>query len=278
MTTTTDLHLLSDGSIKMDGGAVFGQVPKSQWQTWLPADRRNRVRLGMNCLLVRMGNQNFLIDTGCGQKHSPARRDTYGLATSQLLQELKAHGIQPQDIHGVVLTSLRFEHIGGATRRDRSGALAPAFPKAKYYVQKAALEEALSPSERETDGYCPEDFLPLQERGHLQVLDDSCQIAPGIQVRRTNGPSDGHQIVIISHGGERVAFLGDLMPTPYHLQMACISATDRRPEETLALKREVLAEATRNGWLLVFSHGLTDRAGYLENRNGRSHLRPVNLK
>ena len=103
------------------------------------------------------------------------------------------------------------------------------------------------------------------------------QLAPGIQVRLTGGPTHGHQIVLISHGGERVAFLGDLVPTPHHLHLACIAATDRRPEETLERKREILDEAVREGWLLVFSHGLPDRAGYLESRNGKPHLRTLEL-
>ncbi len=277
MVGRTELHIVSDGTIKMDGGVLFGQVPKGQWQEWMSADRRNRVRLGLNCMLVRAGERNYLVDTGAGQKHSPAVKDTYGLSTSQLLASLKNYGVTPQDVHGVVLSSLHFEHTGGCTRVNRRGELVPTFPKAQYFVQREALEEASAPSERDVDGYVPADYLPLQQKDRLELVDNECSLFPGVQVRRASGPSFGHQIVIITHGGERVAYLGDLVPTPYHLQLGCIAASDRQPEETLQHKRQVLAEAVRDGWLLVFSHGLDEKAGYLENRGGRLYLRPVAL-
>jgi glyoxylase-like metal-dependent hydrolase (beta-lactamase superfamily II) len=273
----TALHIVSDGAFKLDGGVLFGQVPKGQWQEWMPADRRNRVKLGLNCMLVRIGERNYLVDTGVGGKHSALARDAFGIATSQLLNALRAFDLGPQDIHGVVLTSLSFEHCGGATRANRRGEVVPTFPKANYYVQREALEEATAPTERQADGFYPDDFLPLQEKERLVLVDGEETIVPGLQVRRASGPTEGHQIVLVTHGGERVAFLGDLVPTPYHLQLACISAADRQPEETLERKREVLAEAVADGWLLVFSHGLEEHAGYLENRNGRLFLRPVGL-
>lgn len=273
----TDLKILSDGTFKLDGGVMFGQIPKGQWQEWMPADRRNRIKLGLNCLLVRIGDQNFLVDTGTGQKHSAEYRDEFGLVNSQLLTQLKNYGLTVQDINGVVLSSLHFEHTGGCTRVNRRGEIVPTFPQAMYYVQREALEEATSPTERHVDDFVKDDFMPLMERERLVLVDNECTVAPGFFVRRAPGPSDGHQIVVITHGGERVAFLGDLVPTPYHLQLACISAADRHPEETLQSKRSVLSEAVREGWLLIFAHGINERAGYLENRNGRLFLRPINL-
>jgi glyoxylase-like metal-dependent hydrolase (beta-lactamase superfamily II) len=256
---------------------MFGQVPKGQWQTWMSADRRNRIKLGLNCLLVRVGELNYLIDTGTGQKHSIATKDNYGLAASQLLTALRSQGLSPQDIDGVILTSLHFEHTGGCTRINRRGEIVPAFPKATYYVQREALEEATSPTDRQADGFAPDDFMPLLERERLELIDGEKMIAPGFQVRRASGPAQGHQIAVITHGGDRVAFLGDLVPTPFHLQLACIAASDRQPEETLQTKREVLGEAVREGWLLIFSHGINERAGYLENRSGKLYLRPISL-
>ncbi len=277
MSGRTELHLISDGSIRIDGGVLFGQVPKGQWQDWMAADRRNRVKLGLNCLLVRIGDQNYLIDTGIGVKHSPEDKDTYGLATSQLLTQLKAFGLTPQDINGVVLTSLHFWHTGGCTRVNRRGELVPTFPRASYFVQREALEEATSPTERGINGFSPDDYLPLQNKDKLELVDGEEMILPGLQVRRASGPYQGHQIVVFTHGGERVAFLGDLVPTPYHLQLACIAASDRQPEETLQIKREVLRDAVREGWLLIFSHGINEKAGYLQDRGGRLYLRSVSL-
>ena len=273
----TALHLLSDGVLRLDGGVVFGQVPKGQWQEWMPADRRNRVKLGLNCMLLTIGDKNVLIDTGIGPKHSAADRDRYGLSTSQLLSGLRSFGLGPQDIHAVVLTSLHFEHSGGATRVNRRGEVVPTFPKAQYFAQREALEEATSPTERHVNGFIADDFLPLQDKERLELIDGECMLMPGLQVRKTAGPFEGHQIVVFTHGGERVAFLGDLVPTPYHLQLSCISAADRYPDETLQHKREVLGEAVSEGWLLVFSHGTNDKAGYLQDRSGRLYLRPISL-
>ena len=277
MSGRTELHLVSDGAIRIDGGVLFGQEPKSRWQDWMAADRRNRVKLGLNCLLVRIGEQNFLIDTGVGVKHSIDEKEAHGLSTSQLLSELRNHGLSPQDINGVVLTSLHFEHTGGCTRVNRRGELVPTFPKASYFVQREALEEAVSPTERGVNGFICDDFLPLRNKDKLELVDGEATIVPGLQVRRASGPYQGHQIVIVAHGGERVAFLGDLVPTPYHLQLACIAASDRQPEETLLVKRQILREAVQGGWLLVFSHGVKEKAGYLQDRGGRLYLRPVSL-
>ncbi len=277
MSGRSALHLVSDGSMKVDGGVIIGQVPKGQWQEWAPADRRNRIKIGLNCLLVNVGARNYLIDTGTGHKMMPEARDVYGLSASQLLPSLRKMGCMPQDIHGVVLTSLHFEHTGNCTKVERRGGLAPTFPKARYFAQRTALEEALSPNERDAEGYATDDYMPLFDKGQMELLDDECIIAPGLAVRRTGGPTNGHQIVIVNHGGERVAFLGDLVPTPHHLQLACISASDRRPEQTLEAKRQILNEALNEGWLLVFSHGVTEKAGYLEQRTGRPYLRPVQL-
>ena len=277
MPGSTTVHLVSDGTVKMDGGVVFGQVPKGQWQEWLPADRRNRVRLGMNCLLLQTEGRNWLVDTGGGQKLSAEMRDTYGVTTSHLLQSLRAHDLLPQDIHGVVLTSLRFEHTGGCTKWDRRGELVPTFPKATYYVQAKAFEEAMHPNERESGNYCQDDFVPIHDRGQLKVLSGDAQLAAGLWARSAPGPTAGHQIVLFTNGGEVIAYLGDLIPTPHHLELSRISASDRLPEETLESKRRVLAECIKGGWMLVFSHSLEGHAGYLEQHNGRPHLRPRDL-
>lgn len=275
MAARTALHLLSDGVIKVDGGVVFGQTPKSQWQDWTPPDRRNRVRIGLNCLLVQAGGKNYLVDTGVGQKLSAEMRQAFGVGASQLLPALHKLGCPPQEIHGVILTSLHFKHTGNCTKMERRFGVVPTFPRARYYVQRAAFEEAMSPNERDPDGFIKDDYMPLYEKGLLELVEDEAMLAPGIQVRRTGGPSKGHQVVMVNHGGERVAVLGDLVPTKHHLRYACIASSDRQPEETLEAKKQMLSEAVDEGWLLVFSHDAEERAGYLERRNGRHYLRPV---
>ena len=273
----TALFFLNDGTMKLDGGSVFGQVPKTLWQRLAIPDRHNRIRIGLNCLLVRNGNGCVLIDTGAGSKEPEEVREAYGLGSSRLLKELRARDLGPRDVTAVILTHLHFDHCGGATRFDRSGSPVPTFPNATYYVQRAAWEEAMQPDERAAVSYHPDDFLPLEESGQLCLLDGDAEVVPGIRVKVTDAHTKGHQLVLLNHGGERVAFVADLVPTPHHLQLPYIAAADRFPDETLARKRELLEDAERQGWLLVFSHGFEERAGYVEHRDGRWSFRPVEL-
>ncbi|MFC1935684.1 MBL fold metallo-hydrolase [Chloroflexota bacterium] len=273
----TELVLISDGIIKYDGGSMFGQVPKVLWEKMEAPDRRNRITLGMNCLLIQNGNQCVLVDTGAGTKEPEQIKDRHGLGSSQLPRELRSRGLTPRDITTVILTHLHFDHCGGSTRLDRSGVAIPTFPTATYYVQRVAWEEAMSPNERAKPSYHSDDFLPLEQRGQVCLLDGDAEVAPGIRVRVTGGHSRGHQMVLVHYGGERVAFFGDIIPTRHHLGLPYIASLDQFPEDTLDVKRALLEEAERRGWLLVFSHGFGERTGYLERRNGDWNFRPVDM-
>ena len=274
---TTSFKLISDGIIKFDGGTMFGQVPKVNWEEKVTTDRRNRITMGLNCLLIQIGDKTILVDSGVGSKDLGMERETYGLVPSRLPKGLRNSGVSPKDVDVVILTHLHFDHSGGCTRLDREGELVPTFPKAKYIVQAQCWEEACNPNERCSRIHRDEDFYPIKEMGQLELLDGDEEVFPGLSVRVTNGHAAGHQVVLFNHGGERIAFLGDLVPTPYHLDLAAISAFDQFPEETLEMKRELLTQAQREGWLLVFSHGHDLKAGYLEKWNGNSVLRSVDL-
>ena len=274
---STAAKIISDGTMKMDGGSVFGQVPKMVWETSVSTDRKNRITLGLNCLLLQVNGKNVLVDTGVGSKENDRDKEMLGLVPSRMSKGLKSAGLTPKDVHAVILTHLHFDHCGGSTRLDRAGNIVPTFPKAHYYVQRAAWEEARSPSERGMYAYRNDNFYPIEERGQLELLDGDTEIFPGLNVIVNEGPAKGHQMVLFNHGGERIAFLGDLVPTPHHLNLAVISAFDYSPEDTLQQKRELLEEAERQGWLLVFSHGHETRAGYLERRAEMTYLRPVDL-
>ena len=271
----SSLSLISDGTVKADGGTVFGQIPKAAWEQMAAPDRRNRISLGLNCLVIKSGDSCVLVDTGLGNKDPDQTKERYGLSRSNLLKNLRAIGLTARDITAVVLTHLHMEHSGGSTRLDRSGEAVPTFPSAKYYIQRKAWEDATGPNERACDLFRSEDFLPLKERNQICLLDGDAEVAPGVRVRLTGGHCKGHQMVLVSHGGERVAVLGDLVPTYHHLKMACISSTDTFPEDTLGIKKELIAEAEKCGWLMVFCHGVETRAGYLEKRNGDITFRPV---
>ena len=274
---TTSVRLLSDGIIKFDGGTMFGRVPKVHWENMIPTDRRNRITLGLNCLLIQIAGKTVLVDAGVGSKELDNERETYGLVPSRLMKGLRGLGLSPKDVDAVILTGLHFDHCGGCTRLDRAGNLVPTFSRAKYYVQSMCWEDACSPNERCQEAYRSEDFLPIAEKGQLELLYGDTEIFPGLWVKVTSGHARGHQVVLLNHGGERIAFLGDLVPTPYHLDPGAISAFDQFPEKTLEMKKEVLRQAEKEGWLLIFSHGHDQKAGYLERRNGHTYLRPVEL-
>lgn len=259
----------------VDGGSVFGQIPRAEWEQCVKPDRKNRIRLALNSLLIRTPSMNILVDTGAGSKRADKFKELYGLNGNKLVKGLKSLGLTARDIQAVVLSNLHFAHGGGCTKLDRTGTAVPTFPKAKYLVQKACWEEANAPNERYKDSFYSDDFLPLEERGLLELMDGDAEVIPGVSVKVTNGPAHGHQIILVERGSEKVAYVSDLIPTPYHVSLPYIAASDENPNETLAQKRRLLQMAAEGGWLLVFGHGNEHRAGYVQQRNGKPKLVPI---
>ena len=274
---TTNIDVVTDGTLLIDGGTIFGQVPRSQWELQIKPDRRNRVRLALNCMLVQTPKVNILVDTGAGSKRQDKFKEAYGLNGNKLLRNLRALGLTARDIDIVILSNLHFDHSGGCTKLDRTGSAVPTFPKAKYLIQRKCWEEATSPNERYKNAFYTDDFLPLEEKGMVEFMDGNEEIIDGLNVKVTNGPSAGHQIVLVERGGEKVAYVSDLIPTPYHLPLHCIPAMDEKPNETLVQKRECLEMAIDGGWLVIFGHGQDHRAGYVQQRNGNPQLTPVEV-
>ena len=270
-------HLISDGAFLRDGGCMFGQVPKVTWEEGIKPDRRNRIRLGVNSLLIQTPNSNILVDTGAGAKEAEEMKETHGLSAGKLLKRLKDLGLTTRDIDTVILTHLHFDHCGGSTRQERTGKAAPTFPKAKYLIQKEAWEEACSPNERGRDSFHPDDFMPLMEKGRVSLIDGDYEVMPGVWTKNTGGHCRGHQVVTVNPSGERIAFLGDLIPTSHHIPLSHISSYDHSPEDTLAQKRMFLEMAQEEGWLLIFGHGIENSAGYVDRRNGETVFRPVEV-
>ena len=271
------VRVISDGSFLLDGGPMFGPVPKVLWERTAKPDRKNRVRLGLNSLLILAPEANVLVDVGIGSKEPEINREIYGHSSSKLQRNLREHGVSIRDIDFVILTHLHFDHCGGSTRLDRDGNIIPTFPNAKYLVQRTAWEEAFNPNERAIPvyGHGIEHLKVLEERGMIDFLDGDTEVTPGVHAIVTDGYSSGHMIVTVNAGSERVMYLSDLIPTPNHLPLPYITAFDRFPEQTLKVKKEMLEKAEREGWLMVFSHGYTERAGYLKrDKNGLS-LNPV---
>ena len=197
------LHSLSDGFFGLDGGAMFGVVPKPVWERTNPADSRNRIRLASRPLLIVTPTERVLVDTGIGDKWDTRNTDIYRIEhTDTIESSLARAGFKPEDITKVVLTHLHFDHAGAATRLDSSGKPVPRFPNARYYVQQKEWEAAVNPNRRSRASYVPADFLPVQDAGLLELIDGDLQLEPGLELVLTGGHTAGHQIAVISANPE----------------------------------------------------------------------------
>jgi glyoxylase-like metal-dependent hydrolase (beta-lactamase superfamily II) len=272
-----DLELtpLFDGTFRLDGGAMFGVVPKPLWETRAPADERNRIRLGLRPLLVR-GEQTLLIDAGIGGKMDAKSVDIYGIDRSRNIDHSLAEaGVSREAIDIVLATHLHFDHVGGFTARDASGAIVPAFPRARYIVRTGEWDDAAHPHERNRASYLKPDFVPLADAGVLDLLAGNATVMPGVRVVRTGGHCRHHQIVVIESRDETAVFAADLMPTTAHVDDAWIMGYDLYPMETLAFKRTFVREAIEREFLIFFEHDPDVAAGYIREVNGRKHVERV---
>jgi methylmalonyl-CoA epimerase len=271
-----DLELISvcDGFFALDGGSMFGVVPKPLWAAKAPPDDRNRITLAMRPLIVR-GVRTMIIDAGVGDKEDAKFSDIYGLDRPRHLDHTLAEaGLTVQDIDIVLATHLHFDHAGGFTERDSSGRVRPRFPRARYVVRRGEWEDATHPNERNRASYLAHDYLPLADAGVLQLVDDDQTIMPGVKVRRTGGHTMHHQIVLLESGGKAAAFVADLIPTTAHLPNAWILGYDLYPLETLAAKRAFVKEATDRDMLVFFEHDPSIAAGYIREENGKRRVVP----
>jgi glyoxylase-like metal-dependent hydrolase (beta-lactamase superfamily II) len=266
---------LSDGFFALDGGAMFGVVPKPLWQKVAPADARNRIRMAMRPLLLR-GRETWLIDAGVGDKMDAKAADIYGFDRERHLDHgLRDAGLQPGDIDIVIATHLHFDHAGGFTIRGADGRVRPRFPRAKHIVRRQEWEDALAPHERNRASYFEENYIPLRDAGLLTLVDDDAEIVPGVRLRRTGGHTRGHQMVVLESGGRTAVFVADLIPTTAHVPLPWIMGYDLYPMETLECKRAFLQEAIDGEYLLLFEHDPEIAAGYLRERNGRIAVEAV---
>ncbi len=248
------LYLLSDGIFGLDGGAMFGVVPKVLWQKSIAPDNSNRIKLGLNCLLVVTPKYKLLVDTGIGEKLDPKFKGIYAVSKStDLLKSLKTLGIAPDEIDVVINTHLHFDHVGGNTR-ESTGELACTFPKAKYVIQRGEWEDAINPNDRTKGSYLEENFLPVEKSGQLELIDGPCEIVKGVSTYVTGGHTPHHQSVFVE-SDDRVAFyLGDLIPTSHHLRIPWVMGYDLYPLDTIRMKKKLLDRALNEKWLLIFEH------------------------
>jgi glyoxylase-like metal-dependent hydrolase (beta-lactamase superfamily II) len=271
------LSLLEAGHLWLDGGAMFGVVPKPLWSRLQAPDERNRIRLGMNLLLIEDGEHRTLVDTGAGTDWNDKLKDIYGLETRTPEEILSPAGLEPGQIDRVINSHLHFDHAGGNTVPDGQGGYLPAFPNAEYVVQKGELETARLQNERIRASYREAGFEPLAEQGRLRLVEGDVELSPHVQLRVARGHTPAMQIVLVVTDEGTVAYLADLVPTSSHVHYPFIMSYDLEPLETLATKKRLLPLAAAEGWRVVFEHDAGMPLATLTDRNGRLEARPVDL-
>ena len=254
------IHAIQSGGIHLDGGAMFGVVPKTLWERRLPPDAKNRIPMGMRCLLIEHDDGLVLIDSGAGNKESAKFHEIYGVENAALSGRtaletgLAQAGFAPDDVTLVINTHLHFDHAGGNTWRNEGGELRATFPNARYVVQRGEYEYALQPNERTSASYFPPNWDPIIAAGRFDLIDGAQDVRAGISVRMTPGHTPYHQSVMLCSGGETLCFLGDVAPTAHHLPLPWIMGYDVEPLVTMESKRALLGEALANDWQLLFEH------------------------
>ncbi len=270
------LHFIETGFLKLDGGAMFGIVPKRLWSKLNPADENNLCTWAMRCLLLDAGDRKILVDTGMGHKQDAKFRSIFEPhGDDSLLGSLEKIGLHPGDITDVLLTHLHFDHVGGAVVRTEGGELKPAFPNAIYWSNRIHYNWAMNPNEREAASFLKENFVPLAEAGCLQFIEpaaseEDVEWLPGIRLRFVYGHTEAMMLPIVEAEGKTFVYCADLMPSSFHIGVPYIMAYDLRPLETLKEKKRVLEDAVREGHYLVFEHDpATACAQVQEDERGR---------
>jgi glyoxylase-like metal-dependent hydrolase (beta-lactamase superfamily II) len=260
-----EIFSIVENSFKIDGGAMFGVVPKIIWERLVPSDEFNRVKLDLNLLLVKTGGENILIDAGMGDALSEKQKKIYGIEKpSALEKKLSDLDLTPEDIDLVILTHLHADHAGGVVKLNESGKKTPRFPNARHIIQIKEWNDAMSPDERTTATYLTENFKLLKEHDLLELVDGEDEVAKGIKVTSTGGHTPGHQVVFIEDGNNKIMWPGDIIPTASHLKIPYVASVDLFPLETMELKRKFLNMCINDGWLLAFDHDVNIKLGKLE--------------
>jgi glyoxylase-like metal-dependent hydrolase (beta-lactamase superfamily II) len=258
-----ELSIFSDGTYPLDGGAFFGVVPKVMWSRKVTADEKNYVTAGLNSLLICAGKQNVLVETGMGNKLSERMIKFYG-QPAQLLANLAAGGVAPEDIDIVINTHLHFDHCGWNTVRNKDGNIVPTFPRAKYYAPEGEWQYARKPSERDSISYIPDNYDPLVQSGQMRLLKGGEEIIPGISVKTFPGHTAHMQAVIVESGGRTACYISDLIPTTAHIDLTWGMGFDLYPLQTIESKKQYYAKSIPEKWLTVFTHDPKTPWAYVE--------------
>ena len=272
-----EVRFLDGGAFGLDGGAMFGVVPRVLWEKKSPPDANNRIRMRANSLLVRVEKKTILIETGNGTKLDAKLRSIYNIQDGDPLMDSLSHaGVSPDQVDLVINTHLHFDHCGGNTRVHQNRVI-PSFRRARYVVQRAELEHAMNPTERDRASYFPENFASISKEGRWDLVEGDTEIVPGVSVARIPGHNANIQAVMVSGGGKTLAFVADLLPTRHHISLPWIMAYDLFPLQTLETKRHWLSRMVAEKWIVVFGHDPDVPAATLHERNGKLEIEPVDL-
>jgi len=271
-----EIYGLRDGYFHLDGGAMFGVVPKPIWEKKFPADGQNRIKLGLNSFLIRKERLLVLVETGVGSGIETKFSKYYLIEREPgLVRALQNLGFQPRDIDFVVNTHLHFDHCGGNTYKNNRGEIIPTFPKAKYVIQKGEWEYALNPTERDRPSYVKEKFLVLEKYGLVHLADGEEEISEGVKVVPVPGHTSRHQCVEVRSEGKIFFFLGDLVPTSAHIGLSYIMSYDLFPQETLENKKRIFEQAIAENWILGFVHDPDCFFGKVEKEKDKYKFKPL---
>jgi glyoxylase-like metal-dependent hydrolase (beta-lactamase superfamily II) len=250
------VEIVPDTEFRLDGGAMFGVVPRNLWSRVCPPDEQNRIRMNMNCVFIDTGAERILIETGIGEKWSAKHTEMYGITRVRPLAESLSTiaGIAAEDITIVINTHLHFDHAGGNTVLDGDGKAVPAFPNARYFISKSEFEHAEDPSERDRASYLPDNWQPVDKSGQLELKGADYEVVPGLRMETYAGHNRSMQCWRLDSKGQTLFGFADLVPMRAHVPFAWIMGYDLFPTETLEAKKKLLPQAAREGWNCLFYH------------------------
>ena len=271
-----EFHIVVSGHIRLDGGAMFGVIPKTMWENVAPPDASNRILLAMNSLLILAGGKRILVETGAGDKLPPKLRAIYGQDGPRLIEGLRDYGLHPDEIDIVVDTHLHFDHCGGNTRIEKDKVV-PAFPNARYIVHRGEFEHAKNPTERDRASYMPDNFMPIEAANKFSLIESDRVIAPGVELIRVPGHTANMLCVKLEGGGKTAFLFADLVPMTPHLGLPWIMGYDLYPMQTLENKRKWIPQVAREEWIALFSHDPHIPAAYLREHDGQWKAEPAKV-
>jgi glyoxylase-like metal-dependent hydrolase (beta-lactamase superfamily II) len=265
-----EIACVQDTPFGVDGGAMFGMVPKVRWEKKCTSDHANRVFIALNCLLVRGEGKTILLDAGIGNKLNEKQRGYYGLDSSvSLLKSLEAEGVAPSDVDIVAASHLHLDHAGWLTMRGDDGKLRPTFPNAEVYIQKTEWEFAHNGNELTSGSYMRDDFDLFADTA--VIVDGKCDISSGIRLEMTGAHTPGHQLMKVASGGDMLLCPADILPTTWQLRLTWVSGFDLDPAAVVDVKKKLMAEAAENGWIVFLDHEPGDCFGRLERVSDKDY-------